>query len=257
MSRPRKTVDLNADIGEADTADWAWAEAQIVTAISSANIACGGHAGNAETMRSTVQACKDNGVTIGAHPGYPDRKNFGRLELSLGEDIDATQLSESLYTQICRLMDIAKGTVTYVKPHGALYNQAVRTAKLADLIGDVILRVDRALVWLGGPHSQMMRAAQERELEFVFEAFIDRQYDESGHLVPRTQDGAIIETNEARISQAISLAKESRVLTSTGKTLSISPGSLCLHGDSAGAVETARLARAALLAEGLDIHAFT
>jgi len=251
-----KMIDLNADIGEASTPEWADSEAAILGHISSANIACGGHAGDAETMRRTVIGARENGVTIGAHPGYPDRKNFGRLELTLGDDIDAKVLSESLYGQISTLIDIAGGDVKYVKPHGALYNQAVRTPKLADLIGDVIYRINSSLVWLGGPNSEMMRAAQEREISFVFEAFVDRQYDDHGHLVSRRLDGAVIKTNEARISQAVSLAKNNRVMTRSGKTLSIAPASLCVHGDSAGAVETARLARAAIQDAGLDIRAF-
>jgi len=213
-----KHIDLNADIGEASTAEWAASEAAILAYISSANIACGGHAGNEETMQTTVNGARENDVSIGAHPSYPDRKNFGRLELSLGEDIEPHQLSESLYTQICRLMDIAKGEVKYVKPHGALYNQAVKNTPLAALIGDVILRVDPKLLWLGGPNSQMMHAAHERGLTFV----------KAGH-----------------------------VTTRSGQVLSISPGSLCVHGDSAGAVETARAAHAALEAEGLTIRAFS
>ena len=251
-----KTIDLNADIGEASTAEWAASEAAILAHISSANIACGGHAGDIETMRRTIAGACENGVTMGAHPGYPDRKNFGRLELTLGEDIEAAALSESLYVQVSTLMEASAGEAKYVKPHGALYNQAVGTAKLADLIGDVILRVDSALTWLGGPQSEMMRAAKDRGLNFVFEAFVDRQYDDHGHLVSRKLGGAVIAENEARISQALSLAKDNCVTTRSGQTLNITPASLCVHGDSPGAVETARLARAALEEAGLMIRPF-
>lgn len=252
----KKTIDLNADIGEASTPDWAASEAAILRHISSANIACGGHAGGDDMMRRTAAGARENGVTIGAHPGYPDRKNFGRLELTLGEDIAPAVLSESLYAQISQLFEIAGGDVKYVKPHGALYNQAVRDAKLADLVGDVIMRVSPALTWLGGPNSEMMRAAKARGLAFAFEAFVDRQYDDQGRLVPRRLDGAVIAENEARVAQALSLAKDHSVTTRSGKTLSISPASLCVHGDSASAVETARLARAAIEQAGLTIQAF-
>lgn len=251
-----QTIDLNADIGEAITPDWAASEAAILRHISSANIACGGHAGGADMMRQTVDGARKNGVTIGAHPGYPDRKNFGRLELMLGEDITPQDLTESLYAQINGLVEIADGEVKYVKPHGALYNQAVRDAKLADLVGDVILRVSPTLTWLGGPQSEMMRAARERGLAFVFEAFVDRQYDDQGRLVPRGLDGAVIPTNEARTAQALSLAKDHLVTTRSGKVITIAPASLCVHGDSAGAVETARLARNAIEQAGLMIQAF-
>jgi len=216
-----KTIDLNADIGEASTPEWAASEAAILNHISSANIACGGHAGDHDMMRRTVDGAQENGVTIGAHPGYPDRKNFGRLELTLGEDIDAKVLSESLYAQISTLIEIADGAVNYVKPHGALYNQAVRTARLADLVGNVINRINLPLTWLGGPQSEMMRAAQERHIPFVFEAFVDRQYDDHGHLVSRNLDGAVIASNEARVSQAVSLARDNFVTTRSGGRLSI------------------------------------
>ena len=251
-----KFIDLNADTGEASTPDWAASEAAIMDYISSANIACGGHAGDMDTMVSTAKRAQESGVSIGAHPSYPDRKNFGRLELTLGEDIDPKILSESLYEQIARLMDAAKGEVKYVKPHGALYNQAVKAKPLAALIGDVILRIDSSLSWLGGPSSEMTQAAQERGLSFIGEGFIDRQYSEDGHLVARTLDGAVIHDQEARLAQALSLAKTKHVTSRAGQNISIDAGSLCVHGDSAGAVETARLTRDALIEAGFDIRAF-
>ena len=123
-----KTIDLNADIGEADTPEWAASEAAIISEISSANIACGGHAGDRESMRLTVRQAKTAGVTIGAHPAYPDRKNFGRLSLTLGEDINAKALSASLRAQILELAEICEeegAKLAYVKPHGALYNDCL------------------------------------------------------------------------------------------------------------------------------------
>lgn len=249
-------IDLNADIGEANTPEWAASEQAILSYISSANIACGGHAGDMQSMTTTIQGARENNITIGAHPSFPDRKNFGRLELTLGEDITPSDLAESLYTQICRLMDISKGEVKYIKPHGALYNQAVHSEAFAALIGDVILRVDPALIWLGGPQSEMTIAAQNRELKFIAEGFIDRQYDDHGHLVSRRLEGAVISSHTDRITQALSLAKSGKVTTRSGQSLTISAGSLCVHGDSAGAVETARTARLALEAEGLTIRAF-
>lgn len=249
-------IDLNADIGEADNKAWATSEAAILAHISSANIACGGHAGDQDMMAITSRNAKARNVTIGAHPAYPDRKNFGRLELKLGEDISAADLSESLYRQICTLLDITQGDVKYVKPHGALYNQAVSTPALADLLGDVIIRINASLSWLGGPKSQMTLAAQVRGIPFIAEGFIDRQYSDDGHLVSRKLDGAVITTNEARLKQALLLAKDQSVISRSGAKLGIKAGSLCLHGDSEGAVETARLTRTALEAEGLEIRAF-
>ncbi len=259
MKRANKVIDLNADIGEADTADWAWAEAQIVMAISSANIACGGHAGDDETMRTTIQACKDNGVTIGAHPAYPDRENFGRKSLTLGQEISASQLKQSLTEQIVKLAEIAAENdmpITYVKPHGALYNDAVIDMEKANIITQVINDIDPNLILLGGPQSCMQMAANAAGLTFVAEGFIDRRYTDDGHLQPRSEDGAVITCPQARLRQTQSLASAGQVETITGKPLNIQARSLCLHGDSAGAVETAWQARRAIEALGIQIKPF-
>ena len=254
-----RSIDLNADIGEADTADWAWAEAQILSHVSSCNIACGGHAGNDASMRSTVIGARENGVTIGAHPAYPDRTNFGRRSLELGVDITERELHDSLTAQIVRLVEIAAdegASVSYVKPHGQLYNDAVTDARKADLIARTIADLDPALILLGGPNSEMGRAASDHGLAFVSEGFIDRRYSDSGHLVSRANPGAVIEDQNARLDQARALATTGEVQTVSGGRLAIDARSLCLHGDSAGAVETARLAREAIEAAGVRIQAF-
>jgi len=157
------SMDLNADIGEADTTEWARAEKQVLRYISSANIACGAHAGSPELMRDTVRAAKRNGVTIGAHPSYPDRENFGRVSKTLGKDIDANSLKKSLSAQITTLVEIAADegvAVTYVKPHGALYNDAVANLDMAMLIVEVIAALDDKLVFMGGPKSQMVKLTE-------------------------------------------------------------------------------------------------
>lgn len=254
-----KTIDLNADIGEADTPEWATSEAAIVSAISSANIACGGHAGDATSMRLTVRNAKAAGVTVGAHPAYPDRENFGRKSLVLGQDIDPKALAETLRAQIMDLVEIstAEGvSVDYVKPHGALYNDSVFDEQKADLIASVIANLDLGLAFLGGPNSQMGRAAADHGLRFVAEGFIDRRYTDDGHLLSRKIDGAVIKDQAERLDQARSLATTGQVQTHSGKMLTLKTGSLCVHGDSAGAVETARQARTAIEAAGLIIKAF-
>lgn len=254
-----KQIDLNADIGEADNPEWAKSEAEIVTAISSANIACGGHAGDVESMHLTVANCKAGSVVIGAHPAYPDRKNFGRQSLVLGEDITERDLKDSLIQQISSLAEIAAKhgmAITYVKPHGALYNDAVKDAKKSELIADVIYDLDPKLTWLGGPNSEMFKAAKQRGLNFIAEGFIDRRYTDDGHLLPRSQNGAVIKDQTQRLAQACALASTGKVKTSSGKTLNINARSLCVHGDSAGAVQTAREARKAIEAIGVHIAAF-
>lgn len=254
-----RTIDLNADIGEADTPEWEASEAAIVYAISSANIACGGHAGDAASMRRTIRNAKAAGVTIGAHPAYPDRANFGRTSLVLGTDIDAKALKETLRAQILDLAAICAeegASLAYVKPHGALYNDSVFDAEKADLISDVIAGLNLNLAFLGGPNSEMGRAAKDHDLRFVAEGFIDRRYTDDGHLLSRKIDGAVIKDQNERLAQARALATTGQVTTHSGKILTLLTGSLCVHGDSAGAVETARQARAAIEAEGLTIKAF-
>ena len=257
--KPSATIDLNADIGEADNADWLKAEQHIISHISSANIACGAHAGSPEMMEATIGACLEKGVTIGAHPSYPDRANFGRKSLKLGTDIDAQALRLSLSQQIQSLIKIANingAQVKYVKPHGALYNDAVFDAQKADIIASTIKAIDPDLIFLGGPDSQMKLAAQKYGLNFVAEGFIDRRYSDDGHLIPRSQEGAVIEQPEKRLAQACQLASTGCVETISGNILNIKARSLCVHGDSAGAVETARQARDAITAMGLTISAF-
>lgn len=254
-----KAIDLNADIGEADSPDWAQAETEILSYISSANIACGGHAGNPDTMRKTVQAAKARGIIIGAHPSYPDRENFGRASKRLGIDIDASELKTSLREQILALRNIAKeeGTdIAYVKPHGALYNDSVIHADTATLIAEVIKDIDPGLTFMGAPHSEMGIAAEQAGLTFIAEGFIDRRYTDDGHLQSRTIEGAVIKDQPTRIAQALSLAMQQKVTTATGRTLDIPARTLCLHGDSAGAVESARLARDAIEKQGIFIKAF-
>lgn len=254
-----RVIDLNADVGEADTPEWADAEAEILRYVTSANIACGGHAGDAASMRKTVRAAKENGVTIGAHPAYPDRENFGRKSLTLGDDISETELENALSQQILSLIDIATEegvSVAYVKPHGALYNDAVKDAAKANLIAKVIFDTNPQLILLGGPNSEMGKAAQNYGLEFVAEGFIDRRYTDDGHLLSRAKDGAVLETDAARIAQALSLATQDKVVTDSENTLTLKTGSLCLHGDSQGAVQTAQKARSALEQAGIKIQTF-
>ncbi|MGB6231795.1 MAG: 5-oxoprolinase subunit PxpA, partial [Litorimonas sp.] len=214
-----KTIDLNADIGEADSADWAAAEAAILTHISSANIACGGHAGDDASMRTTVRGATANGVVIGAHPAYPDREHFGRRSLVLDQDIGEAELQRSLTAQIVRLAEIAAdegARVAYVKPHGQLYNDAVSDPRKATLIARTIAEVDADLILLGGPNSEMGRAAERHGLSFVAEGFIDRRYSDDGHLVSRATPGAVIEDQDDRLDQARKLATTGEVRTASG-----------------------------------------
>jgi len=254
-----KTIDLNADIGEADRPDWKAAELDILSIVSSANIACGGHAGDALSMRQTLRAAKENNVNVGAHPSYPDRENFGRRSLKLGEDLSAEELKRSLIQQVKSLMEIAEKegiSVNYIKPHGALYNDAVADKEKADLIIDVLQDINPRLTLLGGPNSEMMKAAKKADIRFITEGFIDRRYTDDGHLRSRKLPGAVLESDSDRIKQALSLATHGHVETDTGQRLAIKAESLCLHGDSAGVVASARKARNALEKAHIKISSF-
>ncbi len=254
-----KTIDLNADIGEAETPDWERSEVEILRYVSSANIACGGHAGNDDSMLRTVKAAKARGVVIGAHPGYPDPHNFGRKSMPLDSPVFAHALRASLTEQIIRLAEIAADVgaqIAYVKPHGALYNDAVKSRAHADLIAGVIKDISPDFIFMGGPNSEMGVAAKAHGLAFIAEGFIDRRYTDDGHLQSRSINGAVIRDQDKRMSQARSLVEAGSVTTASGKILSINAQSLCLHGDSSGSVETARLARKTIEAAGFEIKAF-
>lgn len=254
-----KSIDLNADLGEADNAEWARNEAEMLLYISSANIACGGHAGTEKSMRHMVRGAKENSVVIGAHPSYPDKAHFGRRSMTLGEDITREDLANSLMEQITRLAEIAAeedSFISYVKPHGALYNDAVKDVEKANLIAEVIAAIDPKLIFMGGPNSEMGAAAKQHKLKFIAEGFIDRRYTDDGHLQSRSIDGAVIESQKARLIQAKKLVTMQSVTTASGKDLPLRVKTLCLHGDSAGAVETAQLARREIEATGVQIRPF-
>lgn len=256
----RKTViDLNADLGEMESRQGRKAEHAILSYVSSANIACGGHAGSPEIMREMVIAAKAKGVIIGAHPGFPDRENFGRKPLKLGLEITANALRESLMSQIVSLVEIATQEaipVSYVKPHGALYTEAAKDEELAKLIVDCVSALDPNLILVGAPRSWLERAAQSAGLSFVAEGFIDRRYQANGHLVPRGQEGAVISIAADREAQLKTLALDQYALTLSQQRVEVKAQTLCLHGDSAGAVDTARRARAALRAAGITVQSF-
>ena len=259
LQGPMKTIDLNADLGEADTAEWAASEYDMLQFISSANIACGGHAGTEKSMRHMVRGAQSHGVVIGAHPSYPDKAHFGRKSMTLGSDISKPALKEALLKQITLLAEIAASEdsfIAYVKPHGALYNDAVKDPDKADLIAELIAAIDPELIFMGAPQSEMGAAAKRHGLSFVAEGFIDRRYTDDGHLLSRTIDGAVIKEQTERLNQAKTLVTQKTVTTASGNTLALNVQTLCLHGDSPGAIETARLVRREIEGANIDIRAF-
>jgi UPF0271 protein len=229
------SIDLNADLGEGDPYDL-----ELLRIVSSCNIACGGHAGDEETMCATVLSALENKVSIGAHPSYPDREGFGRRREYMGGE----ELLVSLMAQIGALNSIvieAGATLSHVKPHGALYNDAVNDRELADIIARAIGATVPDAAFVGLPESELQIAAVEHGLNFVAEGFIDRAYQENGQLVPRSEPGAVHTSLELVLPQAVSLV---------GKV-----DTLCIHGDTPGAADVAAAVRQELEKQGVEIRA--
>lgn len=235
MTTAVSLIDLNCDLGEGDPYD-----AELLAIVSSCNIACGGHAGDDASMRSTVAAAAANGVAIGAHPSYPDVEGFGRRTRYLrGEE-----LCLSLIEQITALRTIAEeqGTaVTHVKPHGALYNDVVIDHDLAELVVSAVAEATPGADIVGMSGSELENATANHSLRFIAEAFIDRAYQDDGRLVPRSEAGAVHESLETIVEQAVSLSS--------------SADTLCIHGDTPGCVAAAKAVRDALEKQGVEIRA--
>ena len=239
-----RSIDINADIGEHDGEGYS-ADALLLDIVTSASIACGKHAGSLEVMRRTVALAYERGVTIGAHPGYPDREGFGRREIGLSLE----RILDSFEVQIQNLQaccDAEGALLRYVKPHGALYNRAVKDPELAGLLAASVARVDSSLMMLALAGSALEGESRAHGLRSVSEAFIDRAYLSDGTLVPRDREGAVIENAEAAAQRAVNLATGEGFQTIDGNAIAIKAESLCVHGDSRNALETVRLARARL-----------
>ncbi|KPC53308.1 5-oxoprolinase subunit PxpA [Amantichitinum ursilacus] len=232
-------IDLNADLGEGYPYDEA-----LMAQISSANIACGGHTGDALSMRHTVRLALRHGVRIGAHPSYPDRAHFGRRSLLISHEALQASLSE----QIAVLRAICQdegATLAYVKPHGMLYNDAARDITIADCVLRAVAEVDASLHIMALAGSDFARHAAHMGWQVIEEGFVDRAYQDDGQLVPRTLPGAVLADDAQALQQALALAAGT-VQTQSGNTLTLRVDSLCLHGDNAHALDFARLVRAQL-----------
>ncbi len=248
------SIDLNADIGEHD-GDGYSRDAAILSVVSSANIACGVHAGSRSVMKRTIAMAYEKGVSIGAHPSYPDRPGFGRREIGLPLDSIAESFIEQIQAMI-ECCELEGAILRYVKPHGAMYNRAARDDKLADLLTGCTMAVDDTLVILGLSGSFAQAAARKRSATFAREAFIDRGYMPDGSLVPRTKSGALIEDPELAADRALKIVRDKRIEAVDGSLIDIEADSLCVHGDGEHALETVTAARAALENAGFTIAPF-
>jgi UPF0271 protein len=247
-------VDLNADVGEWD--DEAPAdERDLLTVVTSANVACGVHAGNPAVMAATVAFAAAHGVAVGAHPSLDDRAHFGRREL----DVPPGDLLGLVRTQVERLARIAalQGIrLTHVKPHGALYNMAARDAQLADAIATAVAECDRRLVLVGLSGSALLSAGQRAGLRTASEVFADRGYLANGSLASRGTTGAVITDVEIVAARAVAMVLDRVVSAIDGTPVSIDPATICIHGDTPGAPRLARRLRSALENAGITVMAY-
>ena len=249
-----RTIDLNADLGEHD-GDGASADSAMLDVVSSANIACGAHAGSREVMDLTVKAALSRGVAIGAHPSYPDREGFGRRELGMNLDhILASVRDQIIALSLC--CSSAGARLSYVKPHGALYNRASRDAELAKALAACVAEIDSSLTMLALGGSSLEYESLNTGLSVAREAFIDRGYTSDGMLVPRGSEGAIIADVASAARRALVIARDHKIEAVDGSPFDARADSLCVHGDSPNALEIVHAARMELEAAGFTIAPF-
>lgn len=245
-----KTVDLNCDLGEGGAHD-----AELMAWVTSVNIACGGHAGDRETMLAALLAARASGVTAGAHPGYEDRGHFGRREIALSE----TEVRALIFRQVERLGELARDCgvkVRHVKPHGALYNLAARERRVADAIAEAVYAIDPRLLLVGLAGSELLAAGLARGLRVVSEVFADRTYQADGSLTPRSRADALVSDAPGAVMQVLRLVVEGRVRSVDGIEVPVVADTVCLHGDGVHAVAFARTLRGALHSAHIRVSSF-
>lgn len=256
MTSDVATVDLNADLGEGYGVWPLTDDEALLDVVTSANVACGAHAGDASTMRRVCEAAVGRGVSIGAHVGYRDLAGFGRRFV----DVDPAELFDDLVLQVAGLVGVAAtigARVRYVKPHGALYIAVGHHEAQAQTVVDAVIAVDRTLPLLGLHGSLVLDLAAAAGVTTVTEAFPDRAYTAAGSLVPRRDPGAVLTDPDEVAARAVAVASGRPITTVHGAPLLIAARSVCVHGDGPGAVSRARAVRAALVAAGVTVAPFT
>ncbi|MCW5548501.1 MAG: LamB/YcsF family protein [Opitutaceae bacterium] len=245
-----KTIDLNADLGEGGGQD-----AVLMPLVTSANIACGAHAGDADTMRASVELAQRHGVSIGAHTGFVDRENFGRVERPIGP----AEVAALVTAQVMRLQEIAQAAgavVGHVKLHGALYNQVSRDRELSEAVVAAIRSAGKHLILYALAGSELEKAARRApDFAVVAEAFADRTYQADGTLTPRSRPEALIHSPEAAAAQVRRIVREGFVRATDGTDVPLRAGTVCVHGDGPAAVALTTRLRAALEADGIELAA--
>lgn len=246
-------IDLNCDLGESFGTWRLGADDELLASISSANIACGFHAGDPAVMRRTVHAALDHGVALGAHPGFHDLQGFGRRAVAVSPE----EAYELVVYQVGALLGFALAAgarLAHVKPHGALYNLAARDAALADAIALAVRDLDRSLVLFGLAGSELVAAGQRAGLAAAAEAFADRHYLADGALVPRTRPDALVHDPAAAAARVVRMVHEGQVQSVDGVDVALQPQTICIHGDGPNAPALARAVRAALEHAGVQVR---
>jgi UPF0271 protein len=247
-------IDLNSDLGESFGRWTLGNDVELMKSISSANVACGYHAGDPVVMRDTVRMARDHGVAVGAHPGLPDLAGFGRRNMA----VTANEVENLVLYQIGALAAIAAAEqvqLHHVKVHGALYNMAVKDRTLADAIAAAVSAINRRLSLFALPGTELARAAEAAGLSVAREGFADRAYEPDGSLTPRSRPGSVIHSAEEVIGRAIRMARDGVVRAVNGSDIPMRIDTLCTHGDTPGSHELTRLLRAGLEAEGISVRA--
>src|SRR5258708_31820696 len=249
-----KSIDLNCDMGEMPEHISDGTQEALMRSITSVNIACGGHAGDAQTMATTIQQALRHKLAIGAHPGYPDRANFGRIEVNPSPD----EVADSVYAQVRTLAEVAArhhANITHVKPHGALYNQAVRNSQLARAFASGVARWSQHVVLVGLAGSPMLDVFDDPGFPIPPEAFADRRYEPDGTFRSRKHPDALIQDPGEAAQQALSIA-QGKVVAQDGSELPLHADTLCIHSDTPGSTKIAAQVAKALRDAGVQLRAF-
>ena len=245
-------IDLNCDLGEAFGNYSFGGDHQIIPLITSANIACGFHAGDENVMYETVKLAKENGVGIGAHPGFHDIQGFGRRNMDLTPDEIYTLVAYQIgaLSAFCRIHDVK---INHVKPHGALYNMGARDKDIAHAIAQAVYDVDPSLILVGLSNTLLVSEAEAVGLKAANEVFADRRYEENGQLVSRKEADAVLTDTDEAIEQVVKMVKENKVIAKTGKEIELKADTICVHGDGAHALEFVSKIRERLTKEVISI----
>ncbi len=247
------SIDLNCDMGESFGAWQIGRDAELMDYVSSINIACGFHAGDASVIRKTIETAIKKDVAIGAHPSFPDLQGFGRRAMSLS----AQEIFDVVLYQVSALKGICEAfgaTLHHVKPHGALYNQAAKDAELAEAIAKAVKTIDKNLILYGLSNSFLISEAEKINLKTASEVFADRTYQADGTLTPRSQPNALIHDTGKAVSQVLQIIREQSVIAATGEKVSLRAETVCIHGDGENALEFAAAIRRKLTEKGISIQ---